>query len=293
MVLQGTVGGAVGGGLQGAGDQALHDVKKGKVSSAKQYANVTVQGAAGGAVSGAVLSGAGQALGKGASALKSGRGRSGRPPSDPYDTKAWNKYYEQHPNAKRSVGAAGSDDPTMTNQADAKPAPKVTRLPYIAPKGKQVTAQPTGKTPQTNRNAAALEGRGRRVANAYPRDPLHHVLPQEYRKFFAAPGRGLNVDDYAVSLSEGEHTAVHSVKWNQRWADWIGHHQNATREEVLAFARPAAEGVQDRQSSVREVHQVRQVAGRRSSPATGRVDQTTTMWLANLASPEPRPTLTA
>ena len=35
----------------------------------------------------------------------------GGPPLDVYDVEAWKKYYEQNPNAKRSVGSAQTDDP--------------------------------------------------------------------------------------------------------------------------------------------------------------------------------------
>lgn len=132
------------------------------------------------------------------------------------------------PTAAVEPGATATPTP-------AKPAPTVTRLPYIPPKERQVTARPTGKTPQSAHDAAALQDRGRRAGNAYPRDPLHHVLPQEFREFFK--GRGIDVDDYAVVLSEGEHTATHTMKWNPKWKEWIQANPKATADETFAFAR--------------------------------------------------------
>jgi len=94
----------VGGAVQGAGDQVVHDVKQGKASSVDQYANSVVTSAATGAVLGTAFAAAGQVAGKAISAIKPGGGI--RPPVDPYDAAGWRQYYEQNPNAGRSVGAA-------------------------------------------------------------------------------------------------------------------------------------------------------------------------------------------
>jgi hypothetical protein len=40
-----------------------------------------------------------------------------KPPDDDYDVEAWEKYYEKHPEVKRSVGAAGENDPRLTKAA--------------------------------------------------------------------------------------------------------------------------------------------------------------------------------
>ena len=138
--------------------------------------------------------------------------------------------------AATAAGPTAEVEPAATaTPTPAKPAPTVTRLPYIPPKERQVTARPTGKTPQSAHDAAALQDRGRRAGNAYPRDPLHHVLPQEFREFFQS--RGIDVDDYAVALSEGEHTATHTMKWNLQWKEWIQANPKATADETFAFAR--------------------------------------------------------
>ncbi|WP_330254176.1 hypothetical protein OG874_06330 [Nocardia sp. NBC_00565] len=125
-VVQGVVGGAAGGAVQGVGDQAIQDVKKGEVSSPKQYAQGAIEGAASGAVVGGALGAGGQLVKKGASLVKAARGtRATPPPSDPYDVAGWNKYYAQNPGAKRSVGAAARNDPTAFGRKGAvKTAPK-------------------------------------------------------------------------------------------------------------------------------------------------------------------------
>jgi hypothetical protein len=55
---------------------------------------------------------------------KPGEGDSGqsvedgdKPPDDDYDVEGWKKYYEKHPEVKRSAGAAGVDDPKMAEGA--------------------------------------------------------------------------------------------------------------------------------------------------------------------------------
>ena len=234
VILQGVVGGAVGGAVQGAGDQAIQDVKQGEVSSAKQYATTIVNSSASGAVVGGATAAGGQLLSKGLSLVKPVT--SVKPPADPYDIQAWNKYYEQNPAAKRSVGAAAADDPSAFGQNPTKPTPEVRRMPPgPPPSGRDVTAQPKGGPQQTQRNAGYLADKGMRVSNAYPRDPLHHVLPREHKAFFES--QGINVDDYVVSISEGEHTAVHSMGWNQKWAAWIKANQGASKPEIWKFAR--------------------------------------------------------
>lgn len=242
-VLQGGVGGLVGGAAQSAGDQAIQDVKKGEVSSGRQYADVTFQGAAGGAAAGFVMGAGAQLVGKGLSALKPGEGKAPSPPKDPYDKASWDKYHAENPNAKRSVGSAQSDDPAAFDQGGGKTGPRFTRLDYIPPKGRQITAQPTGKTPRSAHDAAALADRGRRIANAYPRAHLHHVLPQakEFRPFFDK--LKINVDAWVIALSEGEHSAIHSGGeeggWNPLWRKWINQQKgkDVTPEQVWKFAR--------------------------------------------------------
>jgi hypothetical protein len=44
------------------------------------------------------------------------------------------------------------------------------------------------------------------------RPPRHHLLTQEYRDWFRQ--RGVEIDRYTVELTEGEHTALHTMGWN-------------------------------------------------------------------------------
>jgi len=241
VILQGVVGGAAGGIVLGVGDQAIADAKRGELSQPKEYASTAVKSAAGGAVAGGVTAAGGQVIGKGLSRIKAGAGGAPlKPPADPYDVQAWNKYWEQNPTAKRSVGAAGVDDPAAFGQKAPVPKPQIRKMPPGPPPGgSEITAQPRGGTQSTPRNAAALADRGMRASNAYPRDPLHHVLPQEERAFFES--KGINIDDFAVSISEGEHTATHTMGWNKKWADWIKANQGAGKSEIWQFARKMME----------------------------------------------------
>ena len=135
-------------------------------------------------------------------------------------------------------------DPKSTGSAD--PKPRFTRLPYVPPKEKPITAQPTGKTPQTEWNAAALENRGVQPRAAFPSGiHQHHVLPQEagLKAWFKGGGRNIDVDQFVVDLTQAEHEALHAMEGyrNKQWTAWIGQHQNATADEVWAFARQMME----------------------------------------------------
>ncbi|MFM0258421.1 SpvB/TcaC N-terminal domain-containing protein [Paraburkholderia sediminicola] len=237
VVLQGVVGGAVGGGVQGAGDQAVQDVKKGEVSSVRKYADTTIKSAAAGAVVGGALAAGGQVVGKGISLIKPGESaNTPTPPADPYDVEAWNKFHAENPTAKRSVGAAAADDPSVFGKKASASTPAVRKMPPGPPPSEsEITVQPKRGPQNTQRNASALADKGMRVGNAYPRDPLHHVLPQKFRAFFKS--KGLDVDDYAVAITEGEHSAIHTMKWNPKWAKWIEDNQGASKAEIFKFAR--------------------------------------------------------
>ncbi len=93
-----------------------------------------------------------------------------------------------------------------------------------------VTAQPKVRAP-TPHDADVLKGTGRRVSNAYPRDPLHHLLPQEQREWFSK--RGIDVDQFTLSMTEGDHTAIHTSEWNPIWNDFIKKNPDATPTEVF------------------------------------------------------------
>ena len=61
----------------------------------------------------------------------------------------------------------------------------------------------------------------------------HHVLPQQFRKWFAE--RGIkNIDDYTVKLSQKGHQNVHSAgQWNKKWKDFIDANPTASPNEIF------------------------------------------------------------
>ena len=73
---------------------------------------------------------------------------------------------------------------------------------------------------------------------AFPRSPLHHVFPQEKKIQDWMRSRGIDIDKYAVSVSEGEHSAIHAkgVDWNARWRSFMKEKPNATEQEVFEHA---------------------------------------------------------
>ena len=75
---------------------------------------------------------------------------------------------------------------------------------------------------------------------AFPCSPLHHVLSEgmlvnpKMRKVLER--RGIDIDDFAVKLSEGEHSAIHSMGYNEKWFDFKKH-RHASRSRILDFAK--------------------------------------------------------
>ena len=90
------------------------------------------------------------------------------------------------------------------------------------------------------------KGQGTRLLKA-PAMQNHHIFPQKYRDWFAK--RGINIDNYTVSLSSATHLAgVHGKggfvgpgnanlpgRWNQRWDQWIRNNPNASAKEIFQF----------------------------------------------------------
>jgi hypothetical protein len=60
-------------------------------------------------------------MGTGEAPAAPGTKPSTEPPSDRYDAEAWKTYYEQNPNAGRSVGSASVDDPVFSAPAQSRP----------------------------------------------------------------------------------------------------------------------------------------------------------------------------
>jgi hypothetical protein len=78
--------------------------------------------------------------------------------------------------------------------------------------------------------------------------PKHHIFPQEFRKWFR--DRGIDIDDYTVILTEGDHAALHvgggkgkgGGWWNERVMEVLRNAENqACRkllpEEIIMFGR--------------------------------------------------------
>lgn len=62
----------------------------------------------------------------------------------------------------------------------------------------------------------------------------HHVLSQQFRKWFAS--RGIkNIDDFTVQISAKNHlNKLHAQgKWNQQWAEFIKQNPNATPSQIF------------------------------------------------------------
>jgi len=85
------------------------------------------------------------------------------------------------------------------------------------------------------------ERAGGNIKKLPPKEELHghHLLPQEFRDFFAS--RGIEIDDYIISLHKEVHLKeVHGGAkggglWNKGWADWIENenNQSASKQDVL------------------------------------------------------------
>lgn len=115
------------------------------------------------------------------------------------------------------------------------------------------TARPKSQRGSTPWDAGALADRGMSVRVAFPRSPLHHVIPRELLKNPRVRGllekRGIDIDDFCVQLSEGEHSAIHSAidrqgrNYNQKWADFFERSPDATPAQIINFAEKMREWV--------------------------------------------------
>ncbi|MFV8344044.1 DUF2380 domain-containing protein [Flavobacterium sp. XS2P39] len=62
----------------------------------------------------------------------------------------------------------------------------------------------------------------------------HHVLSQQFRKWFAS--RGIkNIDDYTIKMSAKNHlkTLHGQGKWNEQWSNFIKANPNATPSQIF------------------------------------------------------------
>lgn len=65
----------------------------------------------------------------------------------------------------------------------------------------------------------------------------HHMLPQQYRSFFAK--RGINIDSpvYIKLLDVSDHISLHSGNYNGIWGNFIKNNPNATYSQIIDFMR--------------------------------------------------------
>ena len=59
---------------------------------------------------------------------------------------------------------------------------------------------------------------------------LHHVLPQQFRGYFARAG--INIDDATAELPQSVHQAAHDVGWNSEWQGFINANPSATVAQI-------------------------------------------------------------
>ena len=77
-----------------------------------------------------------------------------------------------------------------------------------------------------------------KVQAGVARPPRHHIFPQEFRLWFEE--RGVNIDRFAIEMSQGEHSALHTMLWNEKLFDLL----------------EAKEAILKRKLTVREIWQV-------------------------------------
>jgi RHS repeat-associated protein len=100
----------------------------------------------------------------------------------------------------------------------------VGRTHLSAPELQELMGQPGMKVTGTTGAGAA-------------RPPRHHVFTQENRSWFQQ--HGVDIDRYTLELTQGEHTAAHSMGWNKEVQSFIDQEalwgRTYSRREVLRF----------------------------------------------------------
>ena len=80
-----------------------------------------------------------------------------------------------------------------------------------------------------------------RTTRGFPgEDPEdHHRLPKEFKEWFGAAPRNLNVNDFVTKMPmqwhRGQGISIHSQGYNAAWRQFIKQFPNASREKVLQF----------------------------------------------------------
>jgi RHS repeat-associated protein len=90
------------------------------------------------------------------------------------------------------------------------------------------------------------------IAGLLPASTLHyhHIFPQQWKDWFHAPGRSIDIDKFTVQLNETTHlrgvhgkggfVAIDDIaipgRWNVRWEEFISKNPNATAKDIYQFA---------------------------------------------------------
>jgi RHS repeat-associated protein len=69
----------------------------------------------------------------------------------------------------------------------------------------------------------------------------HHRLPQEFKEWFEAEPRNLNIEDYTTEMEmqwhRGQEIGIHSQGYNSAWRQFISENPTATQAETLRFLK--------------------------------------------------------
>lgn len=113
--------------------------------------------------------------------------------------------------------------------------------PERAKNSKTFTAQPKYKSPEANWDPSATKNKGITVKpSGRTYDEFHHLIPRELvnrnpKVKALLQKRGINIDDFTVKITQGEHNATHKMNFNIIWKGFFKRKPDATREEILVF----------------------------------------------------------
>ncbi|HET6975285.1 MAG TPA: SpvB/TcaC N-terminal domain-containing protein [Pyrinomonadaceae bacterium] len=154
----------------------------------------------------------------------------------------------QSSNLANSKGPTPSGGPTGGKPAGPPATPQqlppVKKIPPgvgkepLRVKPSEVTVKPKGGAPSAW-DEGALAGRGMTPRAAFPKSPLHHLIPQELLKNPAIKRllkkRKIDIDEFTVRIGEGEHSAVHTMDFNKKWTDFFANNPNASKADIMKF----------------------------------------------------------
>ena len=128
-----------------------------------------------------------------------------------------------------AAGGSGTGRPPAIRYPEGLSGTKPRTPTRVKPS--KVTAKPKRGTGTTRFNASALADAGMKVRKAFRTfDEQHHLFVQEFREWFRS--KGIEIDNYTVTLTWGQHSAVHSTGWNPTWSAWINANRGASPQAV-------------------------------------------------------------